>query len=77
MSVGVLLCLTFRNAQEKVACVYATTLRDQKRLATEKLFDSENSDATPTVLRNVVKLLPSLLPNTGTKQPTLAFLPHH
>ncbi len=40
----------------------ATALLDQKTsFATEKLFDSECSDATTTLLRNVVKLVASLL----------------
>ncbi len=53
-----------------LAFVDATALLDQKKsLATEKLFDSESSDATTTLLRNVVKLVVSLLvatllPNT-------------
>ncbi len=42
--------------------VDATALLDQKKsLATEKLFDSESSDATTTLLRSVVKLVASLL----------------
>ncbi len=45
-----------------LAFVDATALLDQKTsFATEKLFDSENSDATTTLLRNVVKLVASLL----------------
>ncbi len=55
---------SFRNALENVtlAFVDATALLDQKTsFATEKLFDSENSDATTTLLRNVVKLVASLL----------------
>ncbi len=38
-----------------LAFVDATVLLDQKKsLATEKLFDSESSDATTTLPRNVV-----------------------
>ncbi len=58
------LSLSFRNALVNVmlAFVDATVLLDQKwSFATEKLFDSESSDATTTLLRNVVKLLASLL----------------
>uniref|UniRef100_A0A673LIZ4 NTR domain-containing protein n=1 Tax=Sinocyclocheilus rhinocerous TaxID=307959 RepID=A0A673LIZ4_9TELE len=43
-------------------CVEKTTLLDQQMsFANEKLFDSENSDATTTLLRHVVKLVASLL----------------
>ncbi len=45
--------LTFRNALDNVtlAFVDATALLDQKKsFATEKLFDSESSDATTTLL---------------------------
>uniref|UniRef100_A0A673LBZ2 NTR domain-containing protein n=1 Tax=Sinocyclocheilus rhinocerous TaxID=307959 RepID=A0A673LBZ2_9TELE len=68
------LFLSFRNAWAYVACVEKTTLLDQQMsFANEKLFDSENSDATTTLLRHVVKLVASLLVamllhNTGDLQ---------
>ena len=63
------LSLSFRNACENVACVEATALLGKSSFATEKLFDSESSEATTKLLRNVVKLVASLLvatllPNT-------------
>lgn len=56
------LSLGFRDAWENVACVDPTALLDQKKsFATEKQFNSENSDAITTLLRNVDKLVVSLL----------------
>lgn len=39
-------------------------IKDSVDSATEKLFESENSDAAPTLLWNVLKIVSSLLPNT-------------
>ncbi len=66
------LSLSFRKALENETLAYVdvtASLDLKKSFATEKLFDSESSDAITTLLRNVVKLVASplvatLLPNT-------------